>query len=232
MPNDIQLIRSELEALADPKYRVFSASLIPNAGPILGVRISVLRPLAKKIAAQGGAEAFLTLRTAESMEETMLRGLLIAGLKKPFDEQLSFVRAFIPQIDNWAVCDTFAMSLKSLRKQPQAFWDFLRPYFDSPAVYDIRFAVVSYLAHYSKDPEKTDWFFNRIPLIKSDDYYVNMAVAWALAEGLVHSFETTHAFLKRGKVSADIKKKAIQKGIDSLRLTARQKDGLRRLRKL
>ena len=127
----VMTFREELTALAEKDYRVFSARLLPPGTPLLGVRLPRLRKLAKKIA-RSDWRAFLANRPADAVfEETMLRGMVIGCAEAPLPERLGLIAAFLPEIDNWSVCDSFISGLKFIRENREPVWEFLDQYLKS-----------------------------------------------------------------------------------------------------
>ena len=126
-----QKIKQRILNEADPDYKKFSASLIPNIDNILGVRLPTLRKIAKEIYKSGEWEEFVNKQQCEFMEEVMLQGMIIGLIKTNPEEILEYVKNFIPKIDNWAVCDTFCNSLKFTNQNKELVWEFIRPYFKS-----------------------------------------------------------------------------------------------------
>ena len=172
-------IRIELEKIAEENYRIFATKLIPNVDNLLGVRLPRLRKIAKKIA-QLDYEYYLAMDDPLYFEEVMLQGMIIGEIKLPWNERSRYVKHFTSKINNWSICDSFCCGLKFKASEKEIVWQFLQPYFASDAPYDIRFAVVMLLFHFVNDEylQKVFTLFNQI---KNDDYYVKMAVAWAIS---------------------------------------------------
>ncbi len=223
--------KTELEALADSKYRDFSSALIPNIEKqrVIGVRLPQIRKLACEIS-KGDWKSFLADRAGDTLEEKLLRGFVIGMVKVPLEEHLELVKSFVPLIDCWSVCDSFTMSLKFVRKNRTAVWDFILPYFDSTEVYDIRFAVVMVLSYFS-DSEYAQRAFEIFNRIKNDDYYVKMAVAWAVSVFFVHSPQETYSYLKDNNLDDDTHNKALRKIIESRRVSDEDKKIIRALKR-
>lgn len=126
-PQDCAALRRELESLADPAYKAFNESLLPGVETAYGIRLPQMRQVAKALLRQDPV-GFLEHFQPNCYEETQLRGLVIGGMKLPWEEKRPLVEDFLPRIDNWAVCDTFCGSLKP--RSPQdvpLMWEFLKP---------------------------------------------------------------------------------------------------------
>ena len=170
-------IKAELVRLAEPEYAVFSRRLLPGTENVLGVRLPLLRRLARRIA-KGDWAAYLDTAGDGSFEEVMLQGMVIGAICAPPQEVLARTAAFVPKIDNWSVCDSFCSGLKLARTHPEPVWEFLQPYFEDPRPFAVRFAVVMLLFYYI-DAQHLPRVLALLEEVHSDEYYVKMAVAWA-----------------------------------------------------
>ena len=229
-----QKIKKELKQLVDEKYREFHKGLCPGTENILGIRVPVLRDYAKKLAKEYEIKELLKNIDNEYYEEIMLQGMLI-GLEKDKDKGiqniLKDIEEFVPKIDNWAVCDVFCAGLKITKKHKKEMWDFLQAYVTSGKEFEIRFGVVMILDYYIAEEylEKNFAIFDHI---KSDKYYVQMAVAWAISICLIKFYDKTIEYLKQAKVDKFTYNKALQKAIESYRITEEQKTELRKMKKM
>lgn len=226
-------IKEELYALAEPAYAKFTAGLLRKPGEeepggsaakVLGVRLPALHKLAKKLAREdwrGYLEALS--EEAESFEERMLLGFLIACAKlQPgrgresitLQEQFSLIRAFMPYIDNWSLCDSFCASLKFSREFPEETWEFLQPFLQSKQEYEIRFGLVMIINYFITD-EYIDKLFPVFDGIDHEGYYVKMAVAWAVSICYVKYPEQTKAYLEENRLDDFTFHKALQKIVES-----------------
>lgn len=208
-------IREQLEELAEEKYRLFSSSLTPGKENILGVRIPILKKMAKNIL-RGDWRAYLSKAKDDSMEEVMLQGMVIGGCKAEPEEILKMAADFVPKIDCWAVCDSFCSCLKIADTNRELVWEFLQSYLHSDKEYDIRFGVVM-LLHY-RTPEYAPFAFAHFDRIKYEGYYVKMAVAWVLSMYYVFFPELTMQYLKKNELDNWTYNKALQKIVESLRV--------------
>ena len=138
-------LREQLLELTEPKYMKFTSALMPGVENVLGIRLPILRSIAKEIAA-GDWRAYLAEAEDFYFEERMLQGLVIGYARCEPAEKLAHVARFVPKIDNWAVCDCFCWRLRAAERQPM--WEFIQPYFHAQAEYDVRFAVVMGLGNF------------------------------------------------------------------------------------
>lgn len=170
------------------------------------------------------------LPQGDMFEEKLVRGFVIASADLPFEEHLKAVADFVPEIDNWSVCDSFVNSLKFFKKDRERVWEFLQPYFDSDKPYDIRFAVVSALDYFSND-EYAARAFGKFDAITNDDYYVKMAVAWAVSVFFVHAPEKTWQYLEDNCLDDFTFNKSLQKITESYRVTPQDKAKIRAMKR-
>ena len=226
-----QNIKQELKTLADNKYKKFHQGLCPGTENILGIRVPVLRNYAKKLSKEHEIDELLKQIDDEYYEEIMLQGMLI-GLKKDENIQniLKDIEKFVPKIDNWAVCDVFCGGLKITKKHLEEMWEFLQRYVNSDKEFEIRFAIVMILDYYITDTylEKDFHIFNQIT---SQKYYVQMAVAWAISICFIKYYDKTKDFLEKSSIDKFTYNKALQKAIESYRITDEQKIELRKMKK-
>lgn len=214
-------IRTFLDANIDEDYCAFHSKLVPNVEVFRGVRLPVIRQLAKKIVAEDG-RTYLTSASLESYEERMLCALVIGSLKGDFEEIKSHITQFIPYIDNWAVCDCFCASLKITLKNKAAMFELILPYLDSKQEYEVRFAVVMLMSYYIED-EYIDALLYKFENVRNKEYYVKMAVAWAISICYIKHCAKTLSFLQQNKLDDWTHNKSIQKIVESNRVDALDK---------
>ncbi len=206
----------------DLDYLKFSKKLLPNIDNILGIRMPILRKLAKEIAS-GDYMAFIKTNKNIYFEDIMLEGLVIGYLDKDLNLVIDLVKNFIPKIYNWSICDSFANNLKIVKKNKAYFWNFIKPYFHSRETYPTRFALVVFLTYYIEEEYLGD-FFQIIRSIKTEDYYVEMAIAWAVSSSYINFPYETYKFLEKKPLSKSITNKTIQKIRDSRQVSFTNKD--------
>lgn len=222
-------VRQQLEAMNENEYRAFTNKLVPGAKRVLGIRMPLLRTLAKQTAARLGVEA---LQEEDIYyEEIMLRGMVIAALKISEEQRLELMRGFVPLIDNWAVCDAFCSSLKKPHPEDEALWDFLEPYVHSDREFEQRFAAVMLLCRFV-----TEAYIGRtvcrLTEICTDDYYSSMAVAWTGAECYIKFPEQSAVLLSEHRLSTDTHNRMIRKLCESYRIAPQQKAALKQLKRV
>ncbi len=221
MSEIIEKYRGKLLGLAEPEYQRFMSALIPGTDNILGVRLPAIRKLARELLKDNWREYFEQNRDIY-YEETLLHGMTIGLLKEDIETVLSEANRYIPKITNWALCDTFCSGLKITKNHKERVWEFLMDYVNSSSPYDIRFAVVMMLDYFI-DEEHTPELLRLFEKVKNDDYYVKMAVAWAISMCYVNLPEVTMPFLKNNNLDDFTYNKSLQKICESLRPNAEEK---------
>lgn len=228
----IAIIEEKMKGLADKKYREFQIKLCPGVDNILGVRVPILRKYAKDLLKEYSLEEVLYSLDDKYYESIMLQGMVIGLAKnRNIEEILEYVKNFIPKIDNWAVCDTFCAGLKITEKNKERVWNFLKEHLKSNKEFELRFALVMILDFYI-DEKYIDEVLEIIDSIKSDEYYVQMAAAWVLSVCVVKFYEKTLEYLKNSSIDKFTFNKAIQKSIESYRITEGQKEILKKMKKI
>lgn len=219
---DYQALREEFASLADEKYKTFHEGLIPGVSVTYGVRIPELRRMARTIIKKD-PKGFLDAAAPDSYEEIMLQGMVIGGMRLPLEERLPLIEAFLPLIDNWAVCDTFCSSFKLKNPEEKAaLWAFLVPLFQDEREFFARFAAVMFLGHFVEE-SFVDQGLALLESMTQEAYYVRMAVAWAVSVCYVKFPERTLALLRRRTLPVFTQNKAIQKIRESYRVPAEDK---------
>lgn len=222
-------IRTRLFALQDREYQAFNAKLLPTlpSEKIIGVRMPLLRKLAAEYRGTETAAAFVAELPHTYCEENHLHGLLICSLRG-YDKTVAALEDFLPCVDNWATCDL--LSPRAFRSHPDALPGQIRLWLDSGRTYTIRFALGMLMQFYLDDhfaPQWLDW----AAAVQSEEYYVNMMVAWYFATALAKQPEATLPVLETNRLSPWVHNKTIQKAIESYRISPEQKAYLRTLRR-
>ncbi len=229
---DLAALDTELRQMADETYRNFHGKLIPGVDTVFyGVRVPALRRMAKKIARDKDWRGFLELAGDSGIYEmNMLCGMVIAAAKCEFEEKLCDVEKFIPHIDNWAVCDTFCADFKEVRENLPRMYRFLEPYLKSDREYEVRFAAVI-LMQYFLTEEYIAQVLQIYDTIRHEGYYVKMAVAWGISASYVKFRKETLAYLGTCHLDDFTYNKSIQKMLESLQVSAADKEMLRKMKR-
>ncbi|WIV20021.1 DNA alkylation repair protein [Paenibacillus polygoni] len=222
-------LKEQLLELSDKEYQRFSSALIPNVNHVIGVRLPVLRKIAKNMAKENWKEYFEQTEK-EWFEEDMLHGMIIGYYKADIDEILHQVAAFVPKIDNWSVCDSFCSGLKVTLLYKERVWEFLQPYMESEKEYELRFAIVMMLTYYVDD-QYLDAVLERLDQIQHEGYYVKMAVAWAISICFIKKPEKTMTYLQSNSLDKVTYNKALQKITESNRVRPEVKKIIRSMKR-
>lgn len=217
-----------LSELSDPTYRDFQAGLIPNISPetILGVRVPALRKLARELRGSAEAQEFMAALPHEYYDENCLHGLLINDIKD-FGATVSALDAFLPYVDNWAVCDL--ISPRSFKSRPPELAAHVRRWLESSHSYTVRFGIGVLMSFYLDEgfePAQLEAVAERC----CEEYYVNMMVAWYFATALAKQPEAALPYIENRRLSRWTHNKAIQKSIESRRIPDKTKAYLKTLR--
>ena len=217
-----------LESIGEEKYKAFHLSLIPGEEYAFGIRSPKLKEIAKTIS-KNDAEGFIKVCKNKYYDEIMIRAFVVASIK---DEQrlVEESKKFIPLIRNWAICDGFCSALKMAKNKPYIFMPLIEKCLESEKEYDLRFACVMLLDHYITD-EYIDYVLNVYTAVKSEYYYVKMAVAWGLSVCFTLYPEKTEKLLEQGSLDTFTHNKTIQKICESLRVDKDVKNNLKKLKK-
>ena len=228
MDNLSERIKSELLEKADPKYREFHSGLVPGTENIMGVRIPELRKIARS-AAKEDWRNYLEKCCPDTYEEVMIRGMIIGYAKMDDEERMQYLNRFVPEIDNWAVCDSCMSTYKFMQKKPEIWYSYLRQKVEEGTEFSIRFGVVG-LMDYFINEEYIDRLLKIFDKIQHEGYYVKMAVAWAISMCYVKFPEKTRAFLEHNHLDTFTQNKAIQKIRESYRVSQEEKEELKKLK--
>lgn len=227
--NIVYKIREELLSLSEVKYRDFQRNLCPGVENILGVRVPLLRNIALKLSKDDYA-AYLNNEDVKYYEETMIRGLTIGYIKVDHDKRFEYIQKFVPEINNWAICDSFCSNLKFTKKNMNEVWEFLMTYLTSNKEFELRFVIVMMLNYFMTD-EYIDDVFNVLDDIKHDGYYVKMAVAWAISVAYIHFPNKTLEYLKDNNLDHFTYNKSLQKITESDRVSKEEKKIIRTMKR-
>ena len=224
----IENIKEELYKLQDIKYRDFQSKLIPNidSSSMIGVRTPDLRKLAKKYEKMDDISIFLEKLPHSYFDENQLHAFILSE-RKDYDKCIKEVESFLPYIDNWATCDQ--LSPKVFKKNRNDLLKYLKKWISSTHTYTIRFAIGMFMQHFLDEDFDIE-YPKLIAKIKSDEYYINMMIAWYFATALAKQYDKILPFIEGKKLEKWTHNKTIQKAIESYRITAEQKAYLKTLK--
>ena len=222
-------IQTALFALRDPAYQAFQSKLIPTIDPqtVIGVRMPALRKLAREIAGTPVAEGFLQELPHRYYEENNLHGLLISAIPD-YDGAVAALETFLPYVDNWATCDL--LSPKAFRKHPPELRKQIRRWVEDAHPYTVRFGLGMLMSFYLDEDFRQEYL--EIPAqVQSEEYYVNMMIAWFFATALAKQWDAAFPYIQEDRLSVWVHNKTIQKARESYRITDEQKQILKELKR-
>ncbi len=207
----------------------FTSAFAKLRAPRFWACVPDTKRIAKEIA-KGDADAFLALCGDTYYEELLIKGFVLGFQKKPLADKRENLDAFVLQIDNWAVCDGFCAALKPKQTEYPYLYDWCCVLLQTKGEYTRRTAIVL-LMDYLLCDEYIDRVLEHLRAVHCDCYYVRMAVAWCLSMSFVQYREKTLALLMENAFDKETHNKAIQKCIDSYRVSAEDKAYLRTLKR-
>ena len=222
------MIQERLFALQDEKYREFQRSLIPGLPRenIIGIRIPVMRKLAKEFVKAPEAAVFLKQLPHTYYDENILHALLVAEIKD-YDTCVKEVERFLPHVDNWAVCDIF--SPKVFKKNRDRLIKKIKEWTASDHPYTCRFGMEMLMMHFLDENFRPEYL--EIPAaVHSEEYYVNMMIAWFYATALAKQWDAAVSYIEEKRLNPWTHNKTIQKARESYRITPEQKEYLKTLK--
>lgn len=222
-------IRQQLFELRDNKYQQFNSSLIPNVKSelVIGVRTPELRKYAGELAKRDDIGEFLSALPHEYFEENQLHAFIIEKTKD-YDKCLAQVEEFLPFVDNWATCDQCAP--KVLVKNPERLISAVRRWISSEKPYTVRYGIGMLMRVYLDDRFSPE-YPELVAAVESQEYYVNMMRAWYFATALAKQYEAVIGYFEDGQLDEWTHNKAIQKAIESYRVSDERKAYLRALKR-
>lgn len=221
-------IRDELFAMQDEKYRDFQAKLIPTVehDTVIGVRTPALRDYAKKLLKREDIQEFLDDLPHKYFDENQLHAFILSGMKD-YEKCIEEVVRFLPYVDNWATCDQ--MSPKVFRKHKQELLTNIKEWVRSKETYTIRFGIGMLMEHFLDDDFDPE-YPEMVAAVRSEEYYVNMMIAWYFATALAKQYEAVLPYIENNRLDVWTHNKAIQKAVESYRITPEQKEYLKSLK--
>ena len=223
-------LHKELHDNQDLKYREMQIKIIPNITPesIIGVRTPELRSMAKEILTEGDYKEFLEDLPHPYFEENQLHAFIISGIKD-LNECMKELERFLPYVDNWATCDQ--MSPKIFKKHKGELLKHVKKWISSEKTYTVRFGVGMLMEHFLDDDFDLE-FPEMVAALRSDEYYVNMMIAWYFATALAKQYESILPYIEQKRLDVWTHNKAIQKSVESRRISEEQKLYLKSLKLL
>lgn len=221
-------IQKKLFEMQDLEYKAFHSKLMPtiDEDKIIGVRIPVLRKFSNEFAKSDDAKKFIQDLPHTYYEENNLHAFLIEKTKD-FQEAVKLTEDFLPYIDNWATCDSF--SPKVFKKHKDEIFVFAKKWMKSEHTYTIRYGI-GVLMRYFLDEDFKEEYHELVACVKSEEYYVNMMIAWYFATALAKQYESTVLYIEQKRLEPWVHNKTIQKAAESYRVPNETKEYLKTLR--
>lgn len=221
-------IQKYLLSQADEKYRQFMLPLIPNVDPetLIGVRLPILKKYAKELDKEA-RDSFLDSLPHRYHEENILHAIILSSIKD-YDEFLSKTDAFFPYITNWSVCDTICN--KHLNSRKDKLIGVIDSWLQSKEIYRVRYAVKCLMNYFLGEDFKEE-HIQKVAKVKLDDYYVKMMIAWYLATGLAKNYDDFVVAIQSNQFDVWTHNKAIQKAVESYRVSDEHKTYLKTLKR-
>ena len=221
-------LHRKLYELQDLKYRDMQIKIIPNINPdsVIGVRTPALKSMAKDVLKAGDYEDFLEELPHAYFEENQLQAFIISGIKD-LKACMEETERFLPYVDNWATCDQ--MSPKIFKKHKDVLLTHIKEWIKSDKTYTIRFGVGMLMQHFL-DHDFDPSYPEMVAKLRSEEYYVNMMIAWYFATALAKQYESVLPFIEEKRLDDWTHNKAIQKSVESRRITEEQKIYLKSLK--
>ena len=220
-------IQKYLFSNQDLKYRDFTLPLLPNidADTFIGVRLPVLKKYAKELDPTS-REKFLSSLPHQYHEENIVHAFILSNIKD-YDEFVRYVDAFLPYVTNWSVCDTLCN--KYLTKYRERLIQDVYKWLQSDEVYRVRYAVKCLMNYYLSEDFREE-HIERVLEVKLEDYYVRMMIAWYLATGLAKNYDSFVKVIEERRFDDFTHNKAIQKAVESYRVSDEHKAYLKTLK--
>ncbi len=225
----ITTVVQNLFEMQDTEYKNFHSKLLPNIDEdkIIGVRTPQIRKYAVNFYKSGGYIDFLNDLPHNYYDENQLHALIISQIRD-YDIALKLVNKFLPYVDNWATCDQLNPIV--FKNNTDIFINQIYVWLKSEHTYTIRFGIDMLMKYYLDDNFKNE-YLEAVCKIHSEEYYVNMAIAWFLATALSKQYEAALPYLAENRLDAWVHNKTIQKARESFRITTEQKDYLKSLKR-
>lgn len=221
-------LQTQLFELQDLKYRDFQSNLMPgiDKNQVIGVRMPALRKFEKQFVKTEEAKGFIRELPHQYYEENNLHMMMISQIKD-YEQCLSEIERFLPYVNNWATCDM--MVPKCFQKHKEELLPVIKKWIASGQTYTIRYGIGILMGIYL-DEDFNPEYLELAANVKSEEYYVNMMIAWYLATALAKQWDAVIPYLEKRKLSPWVHKKTIQKAVESNRITDEQKTYLKSLR--
>ena len=224
----IDEIREELHKHQDLKYRDLQIKILPSVKPeaIIGVRTPELRKYAKQLSKREDIQEFLDDLPHKFFDEDQLHAYILSEMKD-YEKCIGRLEIFLPHVNNWATTDQ--MSPKVFKKHRAELLKHINKWIKSKKPYTIRYGIGMLMEHFLEEDFDIK-YPETVASVRSEEYYVNMMIAWYFATALAKQWDDIIPFIEGKKLDSWTHNKAIQKSVESYRITKEQKEYLKTLK--
>ncbi|MBO4911431.1 MAG: DNA alkylation repair protein [Butyrivibrio sp.] len=224
----IDEIREELHKHQDLKYRDLQIKILPSVKPeaIIGVRTPELRKYAKQLSKREDIQEFLDDLPHKFFDEDQLHAFILSEMKD-YEKCIGRLEIFLPHVNNWATTDQ--MSPKVFKKHRAELLKYINKWIKSKKPYTIRYGIGMLMEHFLEEDFDIK-YPETVASVRSEEYYVNMMIAWYFATALAKQYDAILPFIENRKLDVWTHNKAIQKSVESYRITPEQKTYLKTLK--
>ncbi len=213
-----------LESLENLKYREFNSKIVSTKLKMIGIKVPILKKIAKEIL-KGNYLEFLKIKNKNCYyEEVLIYGFVLSNSDEKYLDK--YLVDFINRIDNWAICDMFSSSMKIINKKSGKYWIYFTNLIDLNNEFQTRLSIVNMLNYYLND-KYIDRVLNIVSNIKTDYYYINMAISWLLSVAIINYKEKVIDILKEKTLPKFVQNKTISKINDSFKINKELKNDLK-----
>lgn len=214
-------VLSRLYSMQDEKYRDFQAKLVPTVDPkrLIGVRLPQIRTLAKELSREPSTALFLSHLPHGTYDEDMLHAMIL-NEEKDFSLLMEKLRAFLPFVDNWAVCDT--LKPKAFKKRRAELYSEIPEMLGAEHEYTVRFGLSMLMSHFLDEDFSKD-VLELAAGVEREEYYIRMMQAWFFATALAKKYDETLPYIENGRLSPEVLAMTKRKCMDSFRISPERK---------
>lgn len=223
------VVLEELRNLAEENYKAFNNKIIPTKQTTLGIRLPILRKIAKRIAKKDAIQ-FIQADKQNIYEMIMLEGIVLSYMDKPFKELLPLTEQFLNKVDNWAQIDSTVCDFKNILKEKEDVLTVVKKWLKSNNEFTVRAGLVMLLAHYV-EKDNLEMIFKLSQSVEHTGYYVHMGNAWLISVCMAKFPTETIIFFQNNTLDKKTHNKAIQKSRESFRVTKEHKAMINKLKK-
>lgn len=219
-----------IELRSDQDYLAMQQRILPTVDPdlIIGVRTPAVKEYAKELRKSGKYTDFIKNLPHKYYEEYLLH-VMVLNDEKDFETVIRETERILPFIDNWAVCDQFVP--KAFKKHTDELLVYIKKWLASDEEYTIRYGIKMLMSFYLDDKFRPEYMEMVIGADRPEVKYVSMMTAWYFATALAKQYDASIKTIEDNRLDRVTHNKAIQKAVESFRITDEQKAYLRTLKR-